>query len=121
MNQPQKNDGTSRKVVGPSGLNFVKKKKEKILNYLTFSVNRSTLEKRPQTQVLKRQNNDRNAGMCCSACRVLKWGKRSNLICAFLVRLFSRTRPINVRKSNNEICALFIRTQHEFPVDQKKN
>ena len=28
---------------------------------------------------------------------------------------------MNVRKSNNEICALFILTQHEFPVDRKKN
>ena len=59
--------------------------------------------------------------MYCSACHVLKWGKRSNLICAFLVRLFSRTRPINVRKSNNEICALFILTQHKFHVKKKKN
>lgn len=46
----------------------------------------------------------------CTACHVLKEGKRSSLIWTFLVRLFSRIRPINARKNNNEMCATFIRT-----------
>ena len=59
MNQPQKNNGTSRKVVWSKWIKF-RKKKEKILNYLTFNVNRPTLEERPQILVLIRQNNDRS-------------------------------------------------------------